>query len=398
MQGIKTLKDFNFSNKRVLVRTDYNVPLDDDGNITDSKRILDSIDTLKYLLEKDVKQITIITHVGRPKNNEEKLKTDVIAKELSKILNLDVKKIDSWNKENLDNYKIIIYENLRFNENEKSEDEKKRDEFAKLLSKNNDIFVMEAFSNMHRANEASMTSILKFIPSCVGFAVEKEINTILSALENPIRPYVAIIGGVKADKLDSIRNIMKSADKVLVGGALGFLFNYANGFNVGKTKVDYDAIENVKKLLLEDIHNKIIYPIDCIVADNFSNEANFKNVNIDEIEDNFMALDIGEETIKLYSNIIKDAKTITWNGPIGVFEFENFSVGTKKISDAISKSIENGAKAIIGGGDSAAAIEKFGYKEKMNFVSTGGGASLMMFEGLELPVLKKMKEYSNNFN
>ena len=391
---VNTLKDVNVKGKKVLVRTDYNVPMDSDGNITDDKRIRDSMPTLNYLLENGAEKILILTHIGRPKENEEILKTDKPAETLSKLLDREVKKVDGWGEDGLPDSKIVMLENVRFSSFEKSKDVTERDEFAEKICKNADLFVMEAFSNMHREKEASMTSTLKFLPGCLGIASENEIKTIENALENPQRPFVSIIGGAKADKLASVENIMKKADNVLLAGVLAFSVLYNKGNYMGGTKIDYDNLTNYSHVL-ENLGENVVLPVDAVIADEFSENATASITNIDKIEDGWMALDIGPKTLEKYKEIIKDAKTIIWNGPIGVFEFDKFSFGTKEIIKAIA---ESSAKTIIGGGDSAAAVKKLGYGDNIGFVSSGGGASLKMFEGKTLPVIEALEKNKNIFS
>ncbi|MFW5991051.1 MAG: phosphoglycerate kinase [Candidatus Nanoarchaeia archaeon] len=392
---VKTLKDIDLEGKKVLIRTDYNVPMDSEGNVTDTMRIEESIPTLKYILEHNALQLIIVTHIGRPKGYDEKLKTDKVAQKLSEILRMGVKKVDNWGEDGLGEERIVILENARFNPSEKSKDEAERDEFGRLLCKNADVFVMEAFSNMHRGKQASMTSTLKFLPACLGFAAEKEIDTISQAIRNPKRPLVAIMGGAKADKLSSIENIMQHSDLILIGGSLAFNILYSLGYNVGESKVDKQNLQNFEHVI-EKIrnNNKIILPKDAVVADELQYDANSRVVSVDNIEDGWMALDIGPETIKAFEEKIHEANTVIWNGPLGLFEFEAFAKGTVEVAKCIAQS---NAFSIIGGGDSAAAIHKAGVSENVGFISSGGGASLWMFEGKELPVLEKMKENSSNF-
>ncbi|MFW6449626.1 MAG: phosphoglycerate kinase [Nanoarchaeota archaeon] len=392
---VKTLKDIDLEGKKVLIRTDYNVPMDSEGNVTDTMRIEESIPTLKYILEHNALQLIIVTHIGRPKGYDEKLKTDKVAQKLSEILQMGVKKVDNWGEDGLGEERIVILENARFNPSEKSKDEAERDEFGRLLCKNADVFVMEAFSNMHRGKQASMTSTLKFLPACLGFAAEKEIDTISQAIRNPKRPLIAIMGGAKADKLSSIENIMQHSDLILIGGSLAFNILYSLGYNVGGSKVDKQNLQNFEHVI-EKIRNndKIILPKDAVVADELQYDANSMVVSVDNIEDGWMALDIGPETIKAFKEKIHEANTVIWNGPLGLFEFEAFAEGTVEVAKCIAQS---NAFSIIGGGDSAAAIHKAGVSENVGFISSGGGASLWMFEGKELPVLEKMKENSSNF-
>lgn len=389
--NLKTLKDIpELSGKNVFVRVDFNVPLDDDGNVRDDKRIRHAIPTIQYLLDKGIAKIILASHLGRPKNNEFNLMTNKVAEKLSELIGQEVAKVDDWGKNGLPPEKIVMLENLRFNTAEKSKDEAERDVFGKQMASLADIYVNEAFSNSHRKH-ASMTSIPKFIPGYIGIGAENEVVNISKAIENPEHPVVAVIGGLKADKLKAIKNMLESvADKVLVAGALAYSLRKIQGYNVGNTKIDDEGLGEMSDLVKEVVSNpKLLLPDDAVVADNFSETANKKTVLIDNIEDGWMALDIGPETVKKYSDEIKKAKTILWFGPIGVFEMEPFAEGTKQIGQAIA---DCGAFSLVGGGDSASAVKKIGLADKMGFVSTGGGASLEMIEGKELPGLKILKK------
>ena len=384
------LEDIDFKDKRVMIRLGTDVPIDEEGNILDDTRIKLALPTIKYVLERKAKQIILMCHLGRPKNNEDKFRTDKIAEKISTLLDERIIKVDGWGPIE---GKIIFLENLRFHDGEKNKDEEKRDKFGKELASLADIFVQDAFSNCHR-DHASMTSIPKFIPSCTGMLVEKEISIITSTLNNPERPFVSIIGGVKADKLNAIKNMSNKADFILVGGALAFTILKAQGYNVGKSKIDMegldmDFIEEIKT------NEKIVLPVDAVVADKFSGDANTKEVSIEEIPKEWMALDIGPKSIEKYVNIIKNAKTVVWNGPIGVFEFKRFAEGTEKIAYALA---ELDAKVIIGGGDSEEAVSKLGLQDKMTHISSGGGASLTLFEGKKLIAIEALKENFKQFN
>jgi 3-phosphoglycerate kinase len=387
---LKTLQDIpDLAGKKVFVRVDFNVPLDDNGNVRDDKRIQFAIPTIKYLLEKGVSRIILASHLGRPKDNEPNLMTNKVAEKLGQILGQKVAKVDNWGENGLPDSKIVMLENIRFHKTEKSKDEVERDEFGKQLASLADIYVNEAFSNSHRKH-ASMTSIPKFIPGYAGFGVEKEVNQISEALESPDHPVIAVIGGLKADKLNAIHNLLGIADKILVAGALAYNLRKTQGYNVGNSKVDNEGMNEMADLAKEVTGSpKVMLPIDAIVADDFSETANVKTVSYDAIEDGWMALDIGPETAKQYADEIKSAKTVFWFGPIGVFEMKPFADGTKAIGTAIAGS---GALSIVGGGDSASAVKKLGLEDKMSLVSTGGGASLEMIEGKELPALSILKK------
>jgi len=387
---LKTLRDMpSLKGKKVFVRVDFNVPLDDKGNVRDDKRIKHALPTLKFLLENGASQLILASHVGRPKNNEPELKTDKEATKLGELLNMKVAKVDNWGEKGIPNEKIVMLENLRFHAGEKSKDEAERDAFGKQMASLADFYVNEAFSNSHRKH-ASMTSIPKFIPGYAGMGVEKEVAGIGKAIESPEHPLIAVIGGLKADKLSAIRNLMNIADKVLVAGALAYSLRKAQGFNVGNTKVDNEGMEEQADLVKEIIKSpKVILPVDAVLADEFSETAKSKTVSYDAIENGWMALDIGPKTVDNYVNEIKKAKTILWFGPIGVFEMKPFAEGTEAIGNAIANSK---ALSIVGGGDSASAVKKLGLVDKMTLVSTGGGASLEMIEGKEMPGLKILQK------
>lgn len=383
--NLKTLADIkDLKGKRVFVRVDFNVPMDDKGNVKDDKRIKFAIPTLKYLLDNGASQLILATHVGRPKNNEPELKTNVEAAKLGELLGETVAKADDWGEKGLPKAKIVLLENLRFHAGEKSKDEAERDVFGKQMASLADIYVNEAFSNSHRKH-ASMTSIPKFIPGYAGFGVEKEVNAIGKALSNPDKPLVAVIGGLKADKLPAVKFLLTVADQVLVAGALAFNLLKTQGYKVGASKVDDEGMAEMDATVKEvNSSSKILLPEDAVVADAFAETAKVKVVSVDSIEDGWMALDIGPKTRAKYIEALKKAKTILWFGPIGVFEMAPFAEGTKAIGEAIAK-IKG--VSIVGGGDSASAVKKLGLADKMTLVSTGGGASLEMIEGKKLPGL-----------
>jgi len=391
---LKTVEDIDFKDKKVFIRVDYNVPIDEKtGEITNDFRIKLTVPTINFILKQMPKQVIFACHAGRPKNNEPYLKTDKISELLGKLIDMPIKKIDDWNTSNHDANNpdncLIMLENLRFNPNEKSELQEERDEFGKLLAKHMDVFVEDAFSNCHR-DHASMTSVPKFVEEkCVGLLIKKELDMIKRTIENPKTPFVSIIGGIKADKLSAIQNLFKTADKILLGGSLGFLFCKVAGNNIGKTKIDKEGFTEDNEFLIKEFLNnpKITLPIDAVVAE--TPESTPEVVDINQIQDNQMALDIGPKTIERYRIIIQQAETISWNGPMGMYEKPEFADGTKLIADAMA---ETNATTIVGGGDSAAALEKFGFDKHMTHVSTGGGASLKLFEGKELIALKVLEE------
>ena len=383
--NLKTLNDItDLNGKKVFVRVDFNVPLDEEGDIIDDKRIRHALPTLNHLLAHGASQLILASHLGRPKNNEEHLRTDKVAEKLAELLGEPVEKLDDWGENGLPEARVVMLENIRFHTAEKSKDEAERDAFGKQLASLADLYVNEAFSNSHRKH-ASMTSIPKFIPAYAGLGVEKEVTAISRAISDPDHPLVAVIGGLKADKLTAVRNLMGIADQVLIAGALAFNLRKEQGHNVGASKVDDEGMSEMGNIVQEvNASDKVLLPDDAVVADDFSEKANVKTVDIDGIEDGWMALDIGPKTREKYLASLTEARTILWFGPIGVFEMTPFSEGTKVIGNAIA---DSSAVSIVGGGDSASAVKQLGLEDKMTLVSTGGGASLEMIEGKILPAL-----------
>jgi len=387
---ILKIKNIDVKNKKVLVRVDFNVPLNDDGDITEDERITAVIPTITFLLKKSAK-IILMSHLGRPEGQViEKLKMDKVAKKLSELLDKEVIKLDDCIGEKvkekineMKNKDIILLENLRFHPEEEKNDER----FAKELAILADVYVNDAFANSHR-NHASMTTITKFLPSYAGLLFEKEINVLSAVIEEPERPFVAIIGGAKPDKIVVIKNLLKIVDKLIIGGVLANTFLKAKRINIGKSKFDEESLKTAKELL-EKFNDKIILPIDAFVADNIEKGTNSRIIDVKKIPDNAIIGDIGAESISLYKSILKEAKTIVWSGPIGVFEFEKFAEGTNEIALFLS-----GLKAevIIGGGESAAAIKQLGLESEVTYVSTGGGAFLQFLSGKQLPAIKVLEK------
>lgn len=390
----KTIYNMDFKDKRVLVRIGADVPVDKEGNILDDSRLKLSIPTISKILSHDPKRIIIITHIGRPKNNEESLKTNKLTERLKILLTEEnifetVSKVDGWQIPEDNNSKIVVMENLRFNPSEKAKDENERNEFAKSLANQADLFVQDAFSNAHREH-ASMTGIPKYLPGCVGSVVEMELRMINNAILVPKHPLTSIIGGLKADKLAAIKHLLQKADKIIIGGALAFTILKTKGYHVGKSIIDSEGLDNMGDIL-EIVNNsdKIVLPVDCAVAKSFNANEDRIIKDISDIADDEMALDIGPKTIDMYKSILSDSKTIIWNGPIGVFEFPNFRVGTEEIANHIANL---DATSVIGGGDSANAIHILGLSDKITHVSSGGGASLELFEGRTLVAIDVLKE------
>ena len=389
-----TLKDFDLKGKRVILRVDFNVPLNSNLKITNAKRIREALPTINYLLEQEAK-IIIITHLGRP---EGKVKPEFSLKPVAEKLSLMLKRpvILTADVGGTDTYKyvrtmlegdIVMLENLRFDPGEEANDL----EFANKIASLGDIFCNDAFGTMHRAH-ASITRLPEILPSCVGLLVEKELSVLGNAIENPKRPFVVILGGAKVkDKISLIRRLIDIADVILIGGAMSYTFLCADGYNVGRSIVEKDKIE-LAKLLLEKAKKqdvKIVLPIDHIATGEFSFSAQATTVRSDNFPQMLMGMDIGPRTIRLFKHYINKAKTIFWNGPMGVVEFQRFAVGTNALLTAVAKAK---AYTIVGGGDTAKCVEQAKLQSKINFVSTGGGATLALMEGVGLPGLKAIKE------
>ena len=385
------ITDLDVTSKRVIVRVDFNVPMSKSevGKITDNARILAALPTINYLIENKAKVI-LLSHLGRPKGEAKKeFSLEPVAKELSRLLNKEVKFLQSdlvvddnvKNKVlNLQDGEVALLENTRF----RPEETKNIDNFSKELSSLGDIYINDAFGTSHRAH-CSNVGLCKFLPSAVGFLVEKEISIMGKALSNPERPFVAILGGAKvSDKITVIENLIEKVDSIIIGGGMAFTFLKSLGYSVGKSLLEEDKIDLAKDLY-EKAKSKnvnMLLPVDVVVSKEFSNDSDFKTVTIDSIEEDYMGLDIGYKTVELFSDEIKKAKTVVWNGPMGVFEMPNFAKGTFEIAKAIA---ETDSISIIGGGDSASAVEKSGFKDKITHISTGGGASLEFLEGKILP-------------
>ena len=383
----KTIEDIQVNGKRVLVRCDFNVPLDQNLNITDDNRIVGAMPTIKYLIEHGAKLI-LCSHLGRPKGEyEEKYSLKPVAKELSKRLGKDVKLspevVGEKTKELVNAMKdgdVVLLENLRFRNEEKKNDP----EFAKELASLADIYVNDAFGTAHRAH-ASTEGVTHYLPAVAGFLIGKELDTMGKALEDPKRPFVAVLGGAKvSDKIGVINNLLDKVDVLLIGGGMSYTFQKALGGEIGNSLLEEDKVDLAKELIEKAKVKgvKLLLPVDNEAGNSFSNDALRITVHSKSIPEGFEGMDIGPETQKLFADEILKAGTVVWNGPMGVFEFENFAVGTRKIAEAMAQC--NGI-TIIGGGDSAAAIKQMGFADKVTHVSTGGGASLEFLEGKVLP-------------
>ena len=334
-----TLKDFDFKNKKVLVRVDFNVPLDEDHNITNDKRIKESLSTINYLLEQGAKQVILMSHLGRPDGRVvEKYRLTPVAKRLEQLLRQKVALTEDCVDVKLPeprNSKVVLLENLRFH----PEEEKNDEAFAKKLASHADVYVNDGFGVSHRAH-ASVHAITKFLPSCAGFLVEKELTVMGKAMTDPDKPFVAILGGAKvSDKIKLINNLLAKCDKILIGGAMAYTFYRAQGFSTGASKVDEDGIEIAAELLKKSdkSESKLVLPVDNIVADKFDENANTDTVAIKDIDSGWMGMDIGPLTVDKYKEILKSAKTVLWNGPLGVFEMKKFSHGTEEIAKYLAQ-------------------------------------------------------------
>ena len=396
----KTIRDIDLKGKRVLIRCDFNVPLDSNQNITDDTRIRAALPTLEYLVTQGAK-VVVMSHLGRPKGKAAaEFSLAPVAVRLAELLGKQVEfadsdvVVDDSVKEKVAALKdgdVLLLQNVRF----RKEETDNEPGFAKELASLGDVFVQEAFGTAHRAH-ASTAGVADYLPCVSGFLIEKEVKFLGSALHNPQRPFIAIMGGAKVgDKIKVIENLLTKVDTLIIGGGMTYTFYKAMGLEIGTSILDADNIDLAKMLLEKatSLNVKLLLPVDIVCADEFSNDAKYQTYSRDQIPSDMMGLDIGEETVKLYSEEIAKAKTVVWNGPMGVFEMENFAKGTKAIAEALATS---DATTIIGGGDSAAAVEQFGLADKMSHISTGGGASLEFLEGKILPGISIIEEKQND--
>ncbi len=410
----KTIKDIDLKDKRVLMRVDFNVPLKN-GVIQDDIRIKASLPSIKYILEQKPRSLVLMSHLGDPKKDTQKAKEKAekdgkpfdekafvegkhkmkpVVERLSSLLGRPVKlapaAVGPDTKAMVDalaNGEILMLENTRFHKDETSKEASDREKMAKELALNGDVYVNDAFGSAHRAH-ASTETVARYLPAVAGFLMEKELAYLSKATLFPVKPYVAIMGGAKiSGKIDVIQNLMGKVDALLIGGGMMFTFFKAQGMEIGKSLLEEDKIDLAKNLIDEAKAKniKLLLPVDCIVAEKFDNESPVKTVNVNAIPAGSVGMDIGPETIKLFSSEIRKAKTVVWNGPMGVFEMSNFAKGTNAIARALVDATKLGATTIVGGGDSAAAIAQAGLEKEVSHVSTGGGASLEFLEGKVLP-------------
>ena len=388
----KTVKDIDLKGKKVFVRCDFNVPMDEERNITDNTRIVAALPTIKYLLEQNCK-IILASHLGRPKGEvKPEYSLAPVAKELSKLLNKeiimakDVIGPDAMEKaKNLKEGEILLLENVRFHREETDNDP----EFSKKLASMAEVFVNDAFGTAHRAH-SSTTGIASYLPAVSGFLIEKELKFLGDALNNPERPFVAILGGAKvSDKIGVIDSLLEKVDTLIIGGGMAYTFFKAQGYEIGNSLCELDKLDLARELMEKAKTKgvKLMLPVDTKVGKEFKVDTESKTVKYTEIPADWEGFDIGDETIKMFSDEIRKAKTVVWNGPLGLFEFPQFAIGTNAIAKVLS---EIDATTIIGGGDSAAAVEKAGLADKMTHISTGGGASLEFLEGKKLPGIEAL--------
>jgi len=394
LKGFFSLSDFKFKNKVVLVRVDFNVPLGKKGEIKNDKKLRASLPTIDYLIRKKAR-IVLMSHLGRPEGNiVQKLKMNIVARRLQKLLKRKVFKLDDCIGSKVENFvstmapeEVLLLENLRFYKEEKENDSG----FAQSLAAFADFYINDAFAASHNAH-ASIISVPIYLPACAGLLLEKEISKLSLATLKPKKPFVAIIGGAKiSSKLRVIKSLLRHVDYLLLGGAMIFTFYKAQGYEIGKSLLEPDFVAEAKKLLK---NKKLILPVDILAASKIDSKAKTKLVSTNEIPKSWIGLDLGPKSIRLFQNKLKNAKTIVWNGPLGYFEISKFAKATNIIAKELAKSK---AITIIGGGDSAAAIEKINLEKKMTHVSTGGGASLKFLEGESLPGIKALKDSQKKF-
>jgi phosphoglycerate kinase len=388
----QTIRDIDVSGKKLLIRVDFNVPLDKNLNITDDVRIRAALPTIRYAIDAGAKKVILMSHLGRPKGKVvDEMRLDPVAERLKELLGEPVLKLSDCIGNNIrealadSSEKVVLLENLRFH----SEEEKNNPSFAKELASLADIFVNDAFGTAHRAH-ASTEGVARYLPAVAGLLLEKEINYLGTMMQNPVKPFVVILGGAKvSDKIGVIENLLSRADAILIGGGMAYTFLKAQGVNIGKSKLEQDKLEIAANLLnkAKQRNVRIILPVDHVVTDSI--EPVGKTEVVVDIPEEAIAVDVGPNTIEEMKAVLKDAKTVVWNGPLGIFEVDAFSTGTKAIAEYLA-SLD--ATTIIGGGDTSAAVSKFRLENKMTHISTGGGASLEYLEGKNLPGIAVLKE------
>ncbi len=391
----KTVRDVDVRGRRVLVRVDFNVPQDDTGAITDDTRIRAALPTIRYLVEQGARVI-LISHLGRPKGPDPRWRMDPVAARLSELLGRPVKKVDDCvgpeveaAVQALQPGEVLLLENVRFH----PEEERNDPAFAAQLARLAEVFVNDAFGAAHRAH-ASTVGVARYLPAVAGLLMARELEKLGGALENPARPFVALLGGAKvSDKIGVVRNLLPRVDALLIGGGMANTFLKAQGYEVGRSRVEPESLEVARETLEEARRQsrRLELPSDVVVADDLKNPTVVRTVPVDAIPPDLMALDIGPETIARFQTILREAKTVIWNGPMGVFETPQFAEGTRRIAETLAE-ISGQATVIVGGGDSAAAVQQFGLADRIDHISTGGGASLEFLEGRELPGVAALQD------
>ncbi len=395
---MKTLDDYNFKDKTALIRVDFNVPVDENGKVGDATRIEAAKPTILKILE-DGGKVVLMSHLGRPENKESKYSLEQIVPTVSEVIGVQTKFVNDCvgpNAESavkdLEPGEVLLLENLRYYDEETNGDQ----DFAEKLSRLGDIYVNDAFGTAHRAHASTTIVAQYFKDKCFGYLLQKEIESLNKVLGSAEKPVTAILGGAKvSSKITVIENILDKVDNLIIGGGMAFTFVKAQGGNVGSSLVEEDKQELALEILkmAEEKGVKIYLPVDSVIADSFSNMASIDVTNTDSIPDGWMGLDAGPKTIEKFSEVIMNSKTILWNGPVGVFEMENFSNGTVKVGQAIGRSTANGAFSLVGGGDSVSAVKQFDLEDQMSYVSTGGGAMLEMLEGKSLPGIQAIANH-----
>jgi len=392
-----SISDMEIEGKKVLIRCDFNVPLDERGRITDDTRIKASLPTIRYALGRDC-AVILMSHLGRPEGKvKPKMSLKPVAERLGELLNLKVLMapdsigpvVEKMARE-LKGGEVLLLENLRFHLGEEANDEK----FAKQLASLADVFVQDAFGTVHRAH-ASTSGVPRYLPSAAGFLLQKEIKYLKQALEEPERPFLAVLGGAKiSTKIGVIKNLLSRVDTLIIGGAMAYTFLRAENIGTGSSMVEEDRIAMAREILREASEKKVtvLLPLDHLIANRVSQDAESKEISEVTIPEGWIGVDIGSFSIRRFSSTIKSSKTILWNGPMGIFEIDKFSKGTKVIAEAIAQATKKGSISVVGGGDSVAAVTKAGLQDNMSHISTGGGASLEFLEGKELPGIEALKD------
>ncbi len=387
LEGLNTLDDLDFKNKKVFLRVDYNVPLGKNGEVLDDYRIKQSIPTIRKLFAKGAKQVIMASHLGRPKDKEDVFRMDRVAEKLPRLTGRSVEKLDDCiDLEDVmpspDEAGIVVLENIRFHKEEELNDEG----FAKKLAGLADVYVNDAFAVCHRKH-ASVHAITKFLPGCIGLLVEKELDVFSKSLKSPEKPFMAVLGGAKLEtKIPLIRILLEKVDKLLLGGGMIFTFYKAKGFGIGKSLVDKNFLEMAKMM---NYNEKIVLPSDVVIGDDRDSPAHVLNVTVDKIPSYMYGLDVGKESVEIFKKELQDAKMVVWNGPLGYYENERFAEATNELLRYLAD--KKDIKVIIGGGDSVAIVEKLGLRDKFFHVSTGGGASMSLMEGKELPAIEALR-------